>query len=869
MKKNIFKIWLMALPMLLGLASCAEHDNPASNPNPLAKQVSGLWWTLIDTEGTLPEEFEAMDYTRMGMAYQLNEDGTGYGVTFFFNNEQSNPIQIIGGEYWAPMTYTTTADGRIIPDFGEAYKAYGDYYKQFTATYSDGVVTVTNGERTLTLEHPSDAMAETIRDWDYQFNGGATADNYNINDEDFTPDNWREQEAIYIYDGTGTDVTDAKGRTGYTLVNMPWYEGDVLTNLPEGFCNDITPGNGWEWVLNRCGSRTIMNCNFFAVYNKYCGILRFFYYLPYGFNTGNDHVWQVSMTDHLAQQSVWRYGLPSDKTLVDKATIGQTGDGTFMTYVTPWTNYMSNDGLITPNAGWWAFDIDLSQTRLDDVQSGDNIRLQMRSWNTQHVSLSSTMRAAIEGNYAGNLDASVNLLQSQHLNNSAMGIVAKIGSMAGNLGSAIYNLVSPDGEKGKALGGIVEFAKGGCNLAGIKTETAHDIEGSIKGKMEGTITLGLTGTIDTEGTIRGSAPTVGIASPTFYLKDFDLKNSHLGQGVWNLKTPPVVYVLNPPYNSWFGRVCPYFFDPNSIEIQLNPDVFPESQVEWIKVEALCTAKTSKFNDDETRLAYGLGSYDAKGIYQSELWKISINVDYDWFSNLQFGNNVFKDFLYSSEDKMGFDLKQYHFGLAGNSWLDGRCKDDLWLEPGVWFLFTEERLPFLEVNVTVRVKMKGMDTPILLSRNYLPEYKKYDAGEMYQSVQKASAYKHTELYNYQMKRISDIIERFSLPGGKWDSYNYIPMASSDPNEKDNYGYDKLFDGTSTDWYTSIKKDGVWFAEFKSRQPITPSKYYLTTCINTSSYPHYNPKNWKVMAKANQGDSWTTIATVTNDLSLIHI
>ena len=71
MKKNIFKIWLMALPMLLGLVSCTTNDNPA-DPNPLAKQVSGLWWTLIDSKGTLPDEFEGFDYTRMGMAYQLN-----------------------------------------------------------------------------------------------------------------------------------------------------------------------------------------------------------------------------------------------------------------------------------------------------------------------------------------------------------------------------------------------------------------------------------------------------------------------------------------------------------------------------------------------------------------------------------------------------------------------------------------------------------------------------------------------------------------------------------------------------------------------------------------------------------------------------
>ena len=78
------------------------------------------------------------------------------------------------------------------------------------------------------------------------------------------------------------------------------------------------------------------------------------------------------------------------------------------------------------------------------------------------------------------------------------------------------------------------------------------------------------------------------------------------------------------------------------------------------------------------------------------------------------------------------------------------------------------LPFLEVNVTVRVKMKGMDYPVVLSRNYLPEIKEYGTGaEFAASAKKTRPYAskmqgHTDLYDYQMKRISDIIDRYSLP-----------------------------------------------------------------------------------------------------------
>ena len=110
------------------------------------------------------------------------------------------------------------------------------------------------------------------------------------------------------------------------------------------------------------------------------------------------------------------------------------------------------------------------------------------------------------------------------------------------------------------------------------------------------------------------------------------------------------------------------------------------------------------------------------------------------------------------------------------------------------------------------------------------------------------------------------DRIKSEDERWPGYNYIPLSSSDSSRKD-YGYDKLFDGTTTDWSTSQKKDGVWYAEFKSKRPIKLGNYYyLTTSINASAYPKRNPKSWKVMAKENVDDSWTTIATVNNDSRL---
>lgn len=776
----------MALPMLLGLASCAEKDNPV-DPNPLAKQVSGLWWSLTDQEGTYKDAADSYPYTRMGQAICFNEDGTGYGVTFFFNNDQGDPIAIIGGEYMAPFTYTSTADGRLSLNFDKAYYEYADYFKQWTMTYANETVTATNGTLTLTLEKPSDQMAVLIHDWDEQFNGGAAigGSGFNPNDADFTRTNWRNEEGIYLYDGTGEYSFTDKGRTSkFSLVPLPWYNGTKLTNLPDGFCDNITPENGWELVLNLCGNTegSIKNNNFFALYNKWTGILRFFYYLPEGYSTGNDHVWEISMSDHLAQQTLFGYGVPSDRTL-NKAALGQNGDGSYYEYVTPWVKNMSNDGLVVPNVGWWAFDVDLSMYRDGNVNPNDIISLQMRSWNTTHTTLYSALTANIDGTLSAKLKLDqVKTKSSSSCKGVLMGLQA-----AAQAGSAIVNFYSGNWAQGlTSVGQMLGTGSSLAGLAGGSGSTSY-----TGGSLDGTISLGLDGNINTDGVISGSATTVGIASPTISMKDFDTKNSRLGQGVWGLKTAPVVYWATnktviwdiwyyDSYSTYCFLFCPYFFDPSSIEIELNPNVFPDNEIEWVEVDAICGARGERqpiSNNLALRTAYGVGGPT----------QIETGMGYNLYNPTIMGqNDCLWDFLYNSSDKYGLNAlntiytseqriydfpKKYYW----NDKIQGRGIDGYAIEPqvkGSIYIDTYHRLsaylPFLEVNVKVLVKMKGMQQPIVLSRNYLPEIKEWGLGaDFAASAKKTRPYAskmngHTDLYDYQMKRISDIITRYSLP-----------------------------------------------------------------------------------------------------------
>jgi len=330
-------------------------------------------------------------------------------------------------------------------------------------------------------------------------------------------------------------------------------------------------------------------------------------------------------------------------------------------------------------------------------------------------------------------------------------------------------------------------------------------------------------------------------------------------------------------------LTPYFFDPNSVEIELNPDIFPTSEIEWVEVDAVCGArKGSQLLNDALRSAFGVGgstsrNFAIRGWSQHE-WK-----RYYIPRELK-ENDLLMDFLRDYNDKLGMSQSHviysqdngYSFNDTKFTWTEtvkGRGADGYAIEPqylgGYGFSYTY--MPFLEVSVTVLVKLKSMDTPVLLSRNYLPEIKSFDATEFDNAVRKTKPYAslmtgHTALYDYQMTRIYSILDDFDIDAVFPDGYKKL-IATGGTGGTGNEGYQRLFDGTTdTKWCTNEKRNDVFYVEFKSNGPIRPAKYYLTTANDTKSYPGRNPKSWKLMAKANEEEAWSTIATVTGDSRL---
>ena len=752
--KNFFKngmqamiACLFAAVMTLSFSACSDYENPVEPANQaLTKQIQGQWIAINDFQGDDvkayfdEEDFDDVEgidpsiFDAHREVVYVNFDEFGNGSFLFFAVDSDN--EPVGGEgdglqLAMAFDYTVQPDGSIKITSKAPINGFEEN-DNFRFRYENGSLIADDGKQQFTLHRLSQAEDAQMTTWKIALGiGGAAADNYNINDEDFTAENWRKQEAIYIFDGKGMDATDAKGRTGYTLVNLPWYDGEKQTNLPYGFCDRITPENGWEWVLNRCGSRNIVNNNFFAVYNKYTGILRFFYYMPENFATGNDHVWQVSLTDDIAKKSLWGYGLPQDRGIADKSKIAPAGKETMINYVTPWVDMKSDDGLIVPNAGWWAFDVDLSQYRPGTDISKSSIKLQMRSWNTSHVSLYSTLSASIDGSMKEVVK------KADTSGDVAKGVMTGL-QAAATFASSIAHFKAD--EFGNAFGAIGSLFGCGSEFAGIF--------GSNDQPFEAEISLGMKGTINTEGVIKGSVPTVGVASPTFQMKDFITKGTHVGEGVWNLKWTPEVYVFSdvkidayvigdalPQYY----YAIPYFFDTD-VEFELNPNVFPKDQIEWVQYEATCVATSGSdlTGTDKYRAAFGMDSRNLGSTDRNCITKTVAGSSLDYVMKQEGVTEVFNFMNYYSSWKPNKTTYPVQVSGTGNKaeWNAKYIKgcgvnNSHAFEPALFIqrnpLTSKEtdavniEMPPLEVNVTLVVKMKNMNTPIELSRNYLPKF----------------------------------------------------------------------------------------------------------------------------------------------------
>ena len=105
--------------------------------------------------------------------------------------------------------------------------------------------------------------------------------------------------------------------------------------------------------------------------------------------------------------------------------------------------------------------------------------------------------------------------------------------------------------------------------------------------------------------------------------------------MWNLKSSPVVYFTNlgvfcTPHDGMDimkesgGRLFTHglfmMFDPSSVEVELNPEVFPQEDIEWMQVEAFRGTRAINNPDgtDKYRQALDLRNRDLQTVSNGNL-----------------------------------------------------------------------------------------------------------------------------------------------------------------------------------------------------------------------------------------------------------
>lgn len=862
MRKRI--LWLAAILAICGAAvftSCSEYDNPSSGPiGP--NTVVGYWYDEYETDGVLPDG-ETFDKVVQYAAFY--PDGTGIWFKFMLNG-----LEVLDGEhsfFGGNFEYTANAEGEVAIKIIDL-KTTDAKASSWKMHFVNGKLHGTDGNELYDMEPATDQQIDYAQQLMSDLLGGG--DDYNINDhtitygdktiEPFTRDNWDKRESIFLFEGgTGNSkIKDTNGDGGYEDKNLPWSEEDSENHVPQDIINETTRANGWELVLNTCGSRVRSNQNFFAVYHKMMGVLRFFIFVPPTFSTsGSDHLYEMQMTDRFSSRAVFTYGIPSDRKISNKSAMGQKGEMSVMT--TPWiaSNADVSIGRNTLAPGWWAVDIDLSLYRPSDnadITDKDGFAVKVRAFKSEEVKLTSDLVAKA----TGSLD-----LKQTHVSTEG-GVFAPLEDFLGQIGDVkelfedatkIYGQMTK-GDVFDGVKGSVSLAKKGLNLIGVDTgEKKEGFEG-----YKGTLNMDLKGTLTTSGVIQSASAVSNMVTPTFRKGNFDFENNPtLFEGVWNIKNTPKVYVVydvavdwrrqdndhfrnlnnivypegyRSPFdgaaniypldgNQWEADTKPFkgsvcLFDPSTIEVELNPHLFDPSDVQDIQVQAVCGVRSNqKFGSTEAyRLAQGLkgseiGFKVKHGLVENlsdrplteagfdGLYGFDIeDIPNSYLTGTKFAEQTYKD------HKLGvFGRGDSEYLIEPMALSGGKNKDD-------WSYYM---LPPYEVTVTVAVKLASRENPVILSRKYLPEFEEIQAWRLAEVYNNAKAVNkderhYTRIYDSQVAHIQEVhkwIARTPVSDNSIQTaYDYSSYTSK-PNEWDSESQSgfALIDGnTSTYWYS---------------------------------------------------------------------
>ncbi|MBQ5981165.1 MAG: hypothetical protein IJL54_03225 [Prevotella sp.] len=390
----------------------------------------------------------------------------------------------------------------------------------------------------------------------------------------------------------------------------PWIvEGGLY--IPPTVRDSYRPDQGWEMAFSYLNDYTLDGTRYFALYNKYTGVLRVFTYLLNPKGEGNELSFMVKMGEANSLNMFplyhqYEFGIPTchdfGSSLSRNPLIYDGQDQPFMTLVTP---YRQTSSLAT---GWHCFDIDMSAyspsgkdwLRLDKKEA--KLTIFPNTETTQAVSLFGSIAGDIGGTFS-------NEKIIQHGGGNCMsGICGVLDMLSGKASNSISSantyaslMTKNGGNEGwgaylnpaKYWGGFgLSIASGALGMIGsyMAEPVSYD---TIPGKIDLKADLQL----DASGYIKtfNATDIRGLAVAPEAISSVNGSDGHMGKGIWGLAEDPVVYIdtedlmstydhvnlaatANGYSNTSFGdyemRIV-YAFDPTSIKVNINRDLYPE------------------------------------------------------------------------------------------------------------------------------------------------------------------------------------------------------------------------------------------------------------------------------------------------------
>ena len=396
-------------------------------------------------------------------------------------------------------------------------------------------------------------------------------------------------------------------------ITMPQGTPWIIENsphIPEDVRVQYTPTKGWEMAFCYLNDASIQGVRFFALYNKWSGQLRIYTYVedPTGWGSSLDfkvYFGTANSNDMFPCYHIFQYGIPSNHILGTSleryAKLVSMQNQTFCTWLSP---YMASNSL---SPGWYVMETDLSayvpegKPWIKEGKDSPMIKIFAETSTLENVTLNGTLTGSVSGTFSN-----PEVVQSGG-NSALSGICNVLGTISDMCSGSIsscntYGALMNRNGGNEGIGAYLNPTKywGGfaCSVAGGGLSMMSDFlypvsYDTIPGKIDLTLdaTLALEGYI-TSNTSNSHTP---IAISASGIQSAQGDDGHMGKGIWGLADDPVVYIDKDDLMASMSRLkvtakdggytcldaskanlrMVYAFDPTSIKVNLNRDLYPE------------------------------------------------------------------------------------------------------------------------------------------------------------------------------------------------------------------------------------------------------------------------------------------------------